>query len=110
MPGFYPAIKSVLDDLFQDRQLLRAGRTFRLPAWYVGKKLCLCVYAQGVGIKLPRATVEHLLKADPHTIPFQPYSKAVMREWVQLNLPNLAAYREYLPLFDKAIQFLLDQN
>jgi hypothetical protein len=110
MTSFNSAIKSVLDDLFTDRPILREGKMFGLPAWYVGKKLCLCVYEQGVGIKLPRQTVEHLLQSDAHAIPFQPYGKAVMREWVQLNLPDPTAYREYLSLFDEAIQFLLDQN
>ena len=26
---------------------------FGFPAYYVGKKLCICLYEQGVGVKLP---------------------------------------------------------
>jgi hypothetical protein len=82
---------------------------FGFPAWYVGKKLCICLYEQGVGVKLPRPTVERMLQTNPNAVPFQPYGKAVMREWVQINLPHPEYYREYLSTFDEAIQFLLGQ-
>lgn len=82
---------------------------FGFPAWYVGKKLCICLYKQGVGVKLPEASVKWLLKSDPHAIPFQPYGKAVIREWVQINLPNAEEYRGYLSLIDEAIQYLMNQ-
>jgi hypothetical protein len=83
---------------------------FGLPAWFVGKKLCVCLYEEGAGIKLPLKTVSRLLETDNHFIPFQPYGKAVMREWVQLNLAAAEDYRAYGAVFDEAVQFLLDQN
>jgi hypothetical protein len=110
MSEFDPAIKLVLDDLFKENTLLRPGKMFGFPAWYVGKKLCFSLYEQGVGIKFPATTVKHLLETDKNVTPFQPYGKAVMREWVYIVLPNPNDYRGYLPLFNEAVQFLIDQN
>jgi hypothetical protein len=99
--------KAVLDKLLSGRAELRPGKMFGFPAYYVGKKLCLCLYEDGVGVKLPAESVARLLKTDPNAIPFQPYGKAVMREWVQINLAESEEYRQYLPLFNEAIRFVL---
>jgi len=45
---------------------------FGFPAYYVGKKLCICLYEQGVGVKLPEASAARLLEVDQNVIPFQP--------------------------------------
>jgi hypothetical protein len=110
MATFDPLIKSVLEEMFRTNTFLRPGKMFGLPAWYVGKKLCVCLYEEGVCIKLPLKTVSRLLETDSQFIPFQPYGKAVMREWVQLNLLAAEDYRAYGTVFDEAVQFLLDLN
>jgi hypothetical protein len=79
---------------------------FGFPAYYVGKKLAICLYEQGVGIKLPVQTVARLLESDRHAIPFQPLGKPKMREWIQINLEHSEDYREYLPTFLESIRFL----
>ncbi len=43
---------------------------FGFPTWYVGKKLCIFLYEQGVGVKLPEASIKQLLESNPHAIPF----------------------------------------
>lgn len=89
------------------RPLVRAGKMFGYPAYYAGKKLCICLYEQGVGLKLPEKSVERLLMEDPHTIPFQPLGRPRMREWVQINLDHLDDYQQYLAVFEESIQFVL---
>jgi hypothetical protein len=107
MEKYNPDHKRVLDDMFSGHPLLRPGKMFGFPAYYVGKKMCICLYEQGVGIKLPAATVTNLLATDPNVIPFQPYGKSRMREWVQINLSRSEDYREYLSIFDEAVQHIL---
>ena len=102
--------KAVLDDMLLDHPLIRAGKMFGFPAYYVGKKLCICLYEQGVGVKLPGPTVARLLETDTNVIPFQPYGKAVMRAWVQINLSRSEDYRQYQSVFDEAIQYVLAQQ
>ena len=102
--------KVVLDEMLLDYPLVRAGKMFGFPAYYVGKKLCVCLYEQGVGVKLPGPTATRLLETDPNVIPFQPYGKAVMRQWVQINLSRSEDYRQYQDVFDEAIRYVLAQQ
>ena len=107
MINYNPTHKSVLDDMLLGIPAVRPGKMFGYPAYYVGKKLSICLYEQGVGIKLPAQTVARLLENDSHAIQFQPLGKPKMREWIQINLDHSDDYREYLPLFEESIQFLL---
>ena len=110
MPNFNPSHKNVLDDLLLDIPPVQPGKMFGFPAYYVNKKLCICLYEQGVGIKIPEQSAKKLLETDPNAIPFQPMGKRKMREWVQINLDNSEDYRQYLPVFEESIQYVLAQN
>lgn len=110
MEQFNPAHKKVLDDLLLEYPLLRPGKMFGYPAYYAGRKLCICLYEQGVGLKLPETTASRLLQEDPNVIPFQPLGKPRMREWVQINLERSQDYRDYLPIFEESIQFVLSKQ
>jgi hypothetical protein len=82
---------------------------FGFPAYYVGEKLCICLYEQGVGVKLPEQSAAYLLKTDPNVIPFQPLGKPKMREWIQINLINSEDYRKYISVFDESIRYVSSQ-
>jgi hypothetical protein len=45
---------------------------FGFPAYYAGKKLCICLYEQGIGVKLPEQSAARLLEADRNVVPFRP--------------------------------------
>lgn len=98
--------KLFLEKMFMEHPDLKAGKMFGFPAWYVGKKLCMCVYENGVGIKLPEKIILELLEKDPNAIPFQPYGKAKMRQWIQINLERSEDYLKYRELFDESIRFI----
>jgi hypothetical protein len=106
MASFNPDHKVVLDRMLLSDPRLRPGKMFGFPAYFVGKKLCICLYEQGVGVKLPVSTVARLLGSDPNVITFQPYGKAVMREWVQINLTDSEGYADYKTLFEESIDFV----
>ena len=107
MANFNPDHKAVLDGMLLGHPAVREGKMFGFPAYYVGKNLCICLYEQGVGVKLPENIVAQMLKNDTNVIPFQPYGKPKMREWVQINLSDSADYQQYEAVFLKAIDTLM---
>jgi len=104
---FNPQHKAVLDDLLLGYPHVRPGKMFGFPAYYAGKKLCICLYKQGVAVKLPQQSAAKLLGADPNTVPFQPMGRKRMREWVQINLKRSEGYRLYQSVFDESIRHVL---
>jgi hypothetical protein len=110
MANFNPEHKAVLDELLLDYPQVRPGKMFGFPAYYAGKKLCICLYEQGVGIKLPEQSATKLLASDQNTVPFRPLGKPKMREWVQINLDRSGDYRQYIPVFEESIHYVLAQQ
>lgn len=106
MANYNPDHKAVLDEILLENPLVRPGKMFGFPAYYVGKKLCICLYEAGVGLKLPESSARRLLDEDANTIPFMPLGKPRMREWVQINLSRSEDYRDYLPVFEESIRFV----
>ena len=102
--------KAVLDDLLLGHAHVRLGKMFGFPAYYAGAKLCICLYEQGVGIKLPEASATKLLASDRNAKPFQPMGKPKMCEWVQIDLDDSDEYRKYMPVFVESIRYLLKQQ
>lgn len=110
MANFNPDHKAVLDDLLLSHELVRAGQMFGYPAYYAGKKMCICLYEDGVGIKLPEASANRLLDQDVHANPFQPLGRRRMREWVQIDLEDSQDYRAYLAVFEESIRYVLSHQ
>jgi hypothetical protein len=108
--SFNPEHKTVLDDLLLGCPHVRPGKMFGFPAYYAGKKLSICLYEQGVGVKLPAQSAAKLLEADPNVVPFRPMGRPKMREWVQINLSRSEGYREYKPVFDESIRHVMAQQ
>ena len=110
MPDFNPEHKAVLDDLLLGHPAVRPGKMFGYPAYYVGKKLSICLYEEGVGVKLPEQSAAQLLASDPNATPFRPMGRPKMREWVQINLSRSEDYRQYESVFEESIRYLLAQQ
>jgi hypothetical protein len=110
MADYNPDHKAVLDDLLLDHPLVRPGKMFGFPAYYVGKKLCICLYEQGVGVKLPEQSAIKLSEVDQNVVPFQPSGRPKMREWVQINLNRSEDYRQYRSVFEESIRHVLAQQ
>ena len=108
MINFNSENKVFLDKLLLDYPHIRPGKMFGFPAYYVAKKLAICLYEQGVGVKLPEQSVIKLLETDSNIVPFQPMGKPKMREWVQINLNNPENYIQYKAVFEESIRYLLE--
>jgi hypothetical protein len=110
MANYNPDHKTVLDSLLLGHPLVRPGKMFGFPAYYANKKLCICLYEQGVGVKVPEQIAKKLLAEDAQVTPFQPLGKPKMREWIQINVSRSEDYRAYLPVFEESIEFVLAQQ
>jgi hypothetical protein len=110
MANYSPEHKSVLDTLLLGDPRVRPGKMFGFPAYYAGRKLAICLYEDGVGIKLPERSAAKLLQEDPNAVPFQPLGKPRMREWVQINLSRSEDYRQYEAVFDESLGHVLAQQ
>ncbi|MBM4444809.1 MAG: TfoX/Sxy family protein [Chloroflexi bacterium] len=108
--GYNPQHKAVLDDLLLGHPLVRSGRMFGFPAYYAGRKLCICLYEQGVAVRLPEQSAADLLRADRNAVPFQPMGRPKMREWVQINLSHSEEYRRYKAVFEESVRHVLAQQ
>ena len=104
MANFNSEHKAVLDDLLLGHPFVRPGKMFGFPAYYAGKKLCICLYEQGVGVKLPEQSAARLLEVDQNVVPFQPLGRPKMREWIQINLSRSEDYRQYQSVFEESIR------
>lgn len=110
MASFNPQHKAVLDDLLLGYPRVRPGKMFGFPAYYAGKKLCICLYEQGIGVKLPEQSATKLLDKDRNAVPFRPMGRPKMREWVQINLSRSEDYRQYKSVFEESIRHVLAQQ
>src|SRR5512139_3301445 len=108
--NFNPLHKAVLDEMLLRHPAVRPGKMFGFPAYYADKKLCMCLYEQGVGVKVPEQMAARLIQEDPHVIPFQPYGKRKMREWIQINLEQSEDYKGYQAVFEESISRVLAQQ
>lgn len=110
MVNFSPNHKLVIDEMLLTHPRVRSGKMFGLPSYFVGKKLCICLYEGGVGVKLPVQTVKKLLEVDRNVVPFQPFGRQKMRAWVQINLSRSEDYRQYMAVFDESIRHVLREE
>ena len=110
MADFVPEHKAVLDYLLLGPPHVRSGRMFGFPAYYAGRKLCICLYEQGVGIKLPEQSAARLLETDSNVFPFRPMGRPKMREWVHIVLSRSEDYRRYASVFEESMQYVLKQQ
>ncbi|MBN2204015.1 MAG: hypothetical protein JW767_03230 [Thermoleophilia bacterium] len=102
--------KTVLDEIVLDDARVRPGRMFGYPAYYAGRRLAICLYEQGVGVKLPEKTAARLLESDANVTAFQPMGRRRMREWVQIDLDRSEDYRQYASVFNESIGHVMAQQ
>ena len=78
------------------------GKMFGCPALYVGRKMALCVYEDSIGMRVPE-DVAMRAKASDRAVPFTPYGKKPMREWIAVGAPEDLC--EFHDLFEAALHF-----
>jgi TfoX/Sxy family transcriptional regulator of competence genes len=88
---------------------VREGSMFGYPAFYVGRRLFACLYEGGVGLKVPERLATYLVQRG-HAIPFRPYGKPKMREWIQINHACSRDYEQDRDIFLLAATFVSERK
>lgn len=82
----------------------RPGHMFGHPALYAGRRLAVCAYGSGLGLKLSAARVRGLIETGPG-VPFQPNAKAPMREWIHAPATTRDDVDELTELIAEALEY-----
>jgi hypothetical protein len=106
MDKFNPEHKAVLDEILLDDPRVKTRKMFGFPVYYAGRKLAICLYENGVGVKLQADKAVSLIKEDENVIPFQPLGRQKMKEWVQINLTDSETYRNYQDVLHESLDFV----
>ena len=96
--------KVVLDSFLLGIPLVKPGKMYGHPAYYVGGKLFASLYMGGVCVKIPEPRVKELLEKD-YIKPFEPIGRK-MREWVLILRDNSEDYINDRYIFEEAIEYV----
>jgi len=96
--------KEVLDSFLLNNPLVKPGKMYGHPAYYVGGKLFASLYMDGVCVKVPEPLVNKLLKRND-IVPFQPMGRK-MREWILIIRMNSEDYLKDQDIFEESIKFV----
>jgi hypothetical protein len=77
-----------------------------LDAYFVADKMFACISGNGVGLRLPVATVTELQFSRGDAVPFQPRGMTSTREWIQIDRADAADYGKDLALFEASVEFV----
>lgn len=97
--------KKVLDEIFGGLPGVRLGKAFGYLGYYLGKKMIACVYEEGLGIKVPSDLAQKLL-ADGRSLPFKPYGRHTMRQWVFVVHENPEDYKKDMDIISAAVEYI----
>jgi hypothetical protein len=85
-----------------------AKKLNKLDAYFVNDRMFACISGDGVGLRLPAATVTNLQFSRSDVEQFQPggLSAGATREWIQINRADAAEYEKDLALFQASLEFV----
>ena len=101
---FNPKHKEVLDSFLLKNPIVKQGKMYGLPAYYVGGKLFASLYMEGVCVKIPETLKNELLEKE-EIVPFEPMGKK-MREWILINRNKSEDYLHDQDIFESSIEFV----
>ena len=85
-----------------------AKKLNNLDAYFISDRMFACINGEGIGLRLPAATVTDLQFSRGDVEPFQPggLSAGATREWIQINRTNASEYEKDLALFRTSLEFV----
>lgn len=81
-----------LEELVHDNPLFRLGKIMGHKGVYVGRKLAVFCFEDGLGIKVLKEDAEKIVKQNQDCRPFSPMGSQ-MNGWVVLTLDNAEDYK-----------------
>ncbi len=103
-----PSRKSQIDATLLKLPGVVAKKINKLDAYFVSDRMFACISGEGLGLRLPAATVTDLQFSRSDVVPFQPggISAGATREWLQINRADAADYEKDLELFRASLDFV----
>jgi hypothetical protein len=101
---FNPKHKEILDSFLLNIPIVKPGKMYGHPAYYVGGKLFASLYMEGVCVKVPESLVSKMLKGK-EIVPFQPMGRK-MREWILINRKKSENYLKDRDIFDASVEYV----
>ena len=79
---YWPELKKETDSILLSNPLVKEGKMFGYPAYYVNNKLAICHYNEGLAMKLAEDVIRslqnnHLIVSEP----FCPMGKSMGKKW-----------------------------
>ena len=96
--------KSILDSFLLDIPVVKPGKMYGHPAYYVGGKLFASLYMDGVCVKIPEKRVKDLLERKG-IVTFEPMGRR-MKEWILIVRDKSEEYLNDRPIFEESIEFV----
>jgi hypothetical protein len=96
--------KKILDSFLLDIPVVKPGKMYGHPAYYVGGKLFASLYMDGVCVKIPIPRVKELLEKDGIK-PFEPMGRK-MKEWILIVRDRSQDYINDRYIFEESIEFV----
>lgn len=97
--------KALFDVLLAEAKLrnpeIRSGSMFGSPALFLGRRMIGCVFGTNIGLKVPADVAANAL-GEGGVMPFRPYGKPAMREWIEIEGSSLSRHTS---LLGEAIRF-----
>ena len=101
---FNPKHKEILDTFLLNIPIVKPGKMYGHPAYYVGGKLFASLYMEGVCIKIPEKLKTKLLK-QKDIEPFTPMGRN-MKEWVLITHKKSEEYLKDQNIFESSIEYV----
>ena len=100
--------KALIDGVLLKLPGVVAKKINKLDAYFVGDRMFACIHGDGLGLRLPVATVTELQFSRSDVVSFQPggISAGATREWVQINRADAADYEKDLELIRASLEFV----
>ena len=107
-----PIRKSQIDAVLLKLPGVVAKKLNNLDAYFVNDRMFACLSSDGIGLRLPAATVTNLQFSRGDVSQFQPggLSAGATREWIQINRADAADYKKDLDLFRASLEFVKAQR
>ena len=96
--------KKVLDSFLLDIPIVKPGKMYGHPAYYIGGKLFASLFMEGVCVKVPESLKNELIKREGIE-PFTPMGRK-MREWILITRGKSEDYLMDQEIFEKSIEYV----
>ena len=87
-------VKAVLAQIAASSPKFRLGKIMGHTGVYVGRKMAAFAFEDGMGLKIDKNNLEHILPTYPDARPFMPMGHK-MNGWIVLTIDNAEDYQSH---------------